>query len=116
MPEENYDSRSGDLRPNMSWLSDGIALSHRVLVVALAMSLPVLLGYVVDRWTGAKFPAGVLVGSLFGMLCGCWQLWGLMRWLENRNQAGKLPKSPPGQVSRSDLKPSESNTSEQADD
>jgi hypothetical protein len=75
----------------MFWLAEGIALSQRVLVVALAVVLPMLVGFAIDRWTEARFPVGILLGCLFGMLSGGWQLWSLLRWLEKRPQTRRRP-------------------------
>lgn len=87
-------------RPSMSWLSEGIVLSQRVMVVALALSLPVLLGYGVDASLAAyrgvaSLPVGLLLGCAFGMLSGGWQLWRLTQWLEKRGkeQADRIRQS-----------------------
>jgi hypothetical protein len=78
-------------RPSLSWLSEGILVSQRILVVAFAMSLPVLMGYGLDVGLaayrgGAFLPVGLLAGCAFGMLSGGWQLWRLTQWLEQRTR------------------------------
>jgi hypothetical protein len=78
-------------RPSLAWLSEGILVSQRILVVAFAMSLPVLLGHGLDVGLaayrgGAVLPVGLLVGCGFGMLSGGWQLWRLTQWLEQRSR------------------------------
>ncbi|MBL8890789.1 MAG: hypothetical protein JNL67_12490 [Planctomycetaceae bacterium] len=73
----------------MTWLSEGLALSQRVLVVAFSLGLPVLGGagfdYFCPIWP--KLPLGVLLGSALGMLAAGWQLWCLTQWLAARNSA-----------------------------
>ena len=93
-PEDRFDTGDGEQdepRRPLTWLSEGLALSQRVLVVAFSLGLPVLAGAAVDRfWPfSPQVPVGVLAGSFFGMIAGGWQLWCLTNWLAARNLALK---------------------------
>lgn len=78
----------------LTWLSEGLVLSQRVLVVAFSLVVPVLIGAGFDYYwpTWPQFPIGVLVGSAFGMLASGWQLWRLTQWLARRNSVRRSAK------------------------
>jgi uncharacterized membrane protein YedE/YeeE len=79
----------------MTWLSDGLAISQRIMVVAMSLGLPVLMGAWLDfgwRIVG-NFPIGMLAGFFFGMLAAGWQLWRLTEWLSARNSAQRDAKA-----------------------
>lgn len=84
----NDDERDEVDERSMQWMSDGIVISHRIMVVALAMILPVLAGWGCDQTIlsglGPRPIWGILVGVILGMIAAGWQLRGLLRWLENK--------------------------------
>lgn len=82
-PEEN--------EPALTWLSEGLALSQRVLVVAFSLGIPILAGAGLDHFLPLvpQVPVGVLAGCFFGMMASGWQLWRLAQWL-----AARTPKGP----------------------
>jgi len=93
-PDAETDSEED--QPSLQWLTEGIAISQRVLVVAMAMVVPTLLGYAIDRGLGARFPVGILLGCLLGMLSAGWQLRRLLQWLEGRERtSGKISPQKP---------------------
>lgn len=78
----------------LTWLSEGLALSQRVLVVAFSLGVPVLIGAGLDYYwpIWPQFPIGVLFGTAFGMLAAGWQLWRLTQWLAVRNSVRTAAK------------------------
>jgi hypothetical protein len=85
-PDPDLDPLEQTTRP-MSWLQEGLAISQRVMVVALSFGLPVLAGAGIDLgWPIVpKIPIGMLTGFIFGMLASGWQLWRLTQWLSKKN-------------------------------
>jgi hypothetical protein len=90
MTDENDEVTDEESGRSMKWMSDGIAISHRIMVVALAMILPVLCGWWLDQTLLAGISSrpiwGILTGVALGMLAAAWQLRSLLRWLDSRRQ------------------------------
>lgn len=95
-PSDNFPPNSDDdqveeAQRSLTWLQEGLAISQRVMVVALSLAFPVLVGAGIDMgWPIVpKFPIGMLTGFFFGILAAGWQLWRLTEWLAKKNQAAK---------------------------
>lgn len=73
-------------RPRNRWLSDGIAISHRIMIACLGLVIPIGLGWWAgDRWNLPQI--GLLTGLVAGLVISGFQLMGLIRWLEQRAAA-----------------------------
>ncbi|MDP1560236.1 MAG: AtpZ/AtpI family protein [Pirellulaceae bacterium] len=91
LPPNSDDDQVEEARRSLTWLQEGLAISQRVMVVALSLAFPVLVGAGFDMgWPMVpKFPVGMLAGFFFGILAAGWQLWRLTEWLAKKNQATK---------------------------
>jgi ATP synthase protein I len=56
-----------DQRDSRSWLSAGIAWASRITTLALELTIPVLVGFGLDRWRGMS-PLATISGAVLGFV------------------------------------------------
>ncbi len=68
-------------------MAQGFSWAYRLVSVGFQFSLPILLGYLVDRWLGS-IPVATLVGAVLGFTAGMLELIRIAR------QASPRPPTP----------------------
>jgi F0F1-type ATP synthase assembly protein I len=63
----SWESRVVDQRESQSLLSVGIALASRITTIALELSVPVAVGFGLDRWYSTS-PWATILGALLGFV------------------------------------------------
>jgi len=72
----------------MSVLAEGIQSASRVTTVALAFSMPALIGFGLDRWWGTT-PVATITGAILGFPLGMLQTLRLARDVPGKTSHGK---------------------------